>query len=454
LGDLNRDPYANSSQMGAETMPELRIMTINHLVSNKIIQVFLVFLMIAAGSCILVPGAVAADAGSAVPEIAITSYQIDPAIFMQGDTGTLKVQITNTGDQPVAINRVELLSDHLKVVNYQTYDKVGNLGPGNSLEFSFMIDAGQTDGTFFPIFYVDFTNDGSMRYPIPVKVENTGIVASIISAPTSFSPGNKEEITLSIGNIRENEVNSVNIIPHGDGIRTTQSAIFIGTLGPDEKKDVTFEVTADQPTEMSFDISWRNGPNEHNTTLNLPVTVGDRNVAANLVVNNIEVTQGGAYTTVKGDVTNAGLEDAKSVTVSPAAPARGVDPNPVYVIGALKPDDFSSFEVTLTIQGATNSVPLNIEYRDDDGNMFHKTVDVSLRIIGNSSASSAGSQQSFSGNNPSGRGGPGGFGSFGSGISRIPFLEISVIIILCIIGAIAWRKGYVTRIHDRFRKKK
>jgi hypothetical protein len=425
-------------------------MTTKHMEPNKKLQVFLVFLAIVVAYSAFTPAAAAADAGTAVSDIAVTSYQINPAIFMQDDTGTLKVTITNTGDQTEAINRVELLSDRLKVVNYQTYDKVGNLGPGNSLEFTFMLDAGQTDGTYFPIFYADFTNDGSMRYPIPVKVDNTGIVASIISAPTSFSPGNKEKITLSIGNIRENEVNSVYIIPQGDGIRTTQSAIFVGTLGPDEQKEVTFEVIADEPTEMSFNISWRNGPNEHNTILNLPVTVGDRNMAADLVVNNIEVTQGGAYTTVKGDVTNAGLEDAKSVTVSPAAPAHGVDPNPVYVIGALKPDDFSSFEVTLAIQGATTTVPLNIDYRDDDGNMFHKTVDVSLRTIGNSSSATTGSQQSFPVNNRR----AGGFGSFGSGVSRIPFLEISVIIILCIIGAFAWRKGYVTRIHDRFRKKK
>jgi hypothetical protein len=427
-------------------------MTINHMTSNKIQPFFLVFLTIAVACCAFIPGSLAADTGTTVPEIAITSYQINPAIFMQDDVGTVKVTITNTGDQPVAINRAELLSDQLKVVNYQTYDKVGNLGPGNSLEFTFMLDAGQIDGTYFPIFYVDFTNAGSMRYPIPVKVDNTDIVASIISAPSSYSPGNKEEITVSIGNIRENEVNSVNIIPRGQGIRTTQSAIFIGTLEPDEQKDVTFEVVADQPTEISFDITWRNGPNEHVTTLSLPVAVGDRKVAADLVVNNIEVTAGGAYTTIKGDVTNAGLKDAKSVTVSPVAPARPVDPNPMYVIGALKPDDFSSFEVTLTVPGNTTTIPLDIEYRDEDCNMFHKTVDVSLRSFGSSSVSSAGNQQSFSGNNP-GRGGPGGIGSFGSGISRIPFLEISVIIVLCIVGIIAWRKGYATRIRDRFRKK-
>jgi hypothetical protein len=425
-------------------------MTVDQLSVKKYSRVLFVVLLITAGSCMILPALGATtDTGTVVPEIAIASYQLDPAILMPGDAGTLKVKITNTGDEPVAINRVELLSDHLKVTNYQTYDKVGNLGPGNSLEFTFMLDAGQTDGMYFPIFYVDFTNDGSMRYPIPVKVDSTDIVASVVSVPTSFSPGNKEEVTLSIGNIRDNEINSVNIIPRGEGIQTTQSGIFVGTMEPDEQKDVTFEVIANQPTDLSFDISWRNGANEHNMTLTLPVTMGDRNVAADLVVNNLEVTPG-AYITIKGDVTNAGLKDAKSVTVTPGKPAQPVDPNPIYVIGALKPDDFSSFEVTCVVQGNTATIPLNVEYRDDDGNMFQTSVDVSMRTLGNSSGSSAGSQQqSFSRTNR----GPTGFGSFGSGFSRIPFLEISIIIILGVVGVIAWRKGYAGRIRDRLKKK-
>jgi hypothetical protein len=414
---------------------------------NRIVPMLLVFLAVTVVYGVFIPGAAAAD-GAAVSEIAITGYKIDPAVLMQDDIGMLTVTITNTGDETVAINRVELLSDRLKVVNYQTYDKVGNLGPGNSLEFTFMLDAGQLDGTYFPIFYADFTNDGSMRYPIPVRVDNSGIAVSIIRAPTSFSPGNKEDITLSIGNSRENEVSSVSVVPRGEGIRTTQSAIFIGTLRPDEQKDITFEATADAPTELSFDVYWRNGPNDHRTTISLPVSVGDRKMAADLIVNSIEVTPG-STTTIKGDVTNAGLEDAKAVTVTAGEPAIPIDPNPIYVIGALKPDDFSSFEVNCVVQGGAVSVPLDIEYRDADGNMFHKTVDVSMRAIGNSSASVGGNQQSFSRNNR----GPGGFGSFGSGVSRIPFVEISVILVLCIIGAVAWRKGYVSRIHERFRKK-
>jgi len=77
------------------------------------------------------------------------------------------------------------------------------------------------------------------------------------------------------------------------------------------------------------------------------------------------ITEGGHYK-VTGDVTNAGLEDAKSVLVTSGSPAVPVDPFRVYVVGSLEPDDFSGFEVTFTAEDA-DFVPLLIYYKDDDG---------------------------------------------------------------------------------------
>lgn len=407
--------------------------------------------LLACGSiCTIVTAAETTSETSAVAQVAITNVSLDPAIFMQDDQGTLTVRITNSGTSPVAIDRIELLSDELKVVNYQTYDKVGTLGTGNSLSFTFLLEADGKDGTYFPIFYVDFTDSGSMRYPVPVKVDDTQVMVSVVKSPDTFSAGEEDQITLSVSNPRDNELNSVTIIPGGQGITSSQSAIFIGTLKPDEEKQVTFGITPDQSTDLVFDISYRNGPNQHHDTLTLPVKMGDRKVAAELVVNSIEVTGGGASMTISGDVTNAGLKDAKSVTVTVGEPARPVDPDPIYVIGALEPDDFSSFEITCMAQGASK-IPLVVSYRDEDGKTYQETFEVSSGSAGNStrSGSSSAAQGPPSMNGPPGGGGMMGFGS---GISKIPVIPIVVIIIACIGGIIAWRKGYLARLRERFRK--
>ncbi|MCE5298980.1 MAG: hypothetical protein MUE45_06160 [Methanoregulaceae archaeon] len=421
--------------------------------NGRLLLFSILVVLLAFGSiCTSVSGAETTSEASTEAQVAITNVSLDPAIFMQDDQGTLTVRIANSGTSPVAIDRVELLSEELKVVNYQTYDKVGTLGEGNSLSFTFVLEADGKDGTFFPIFYVDFTNAGSMRYPVPVKVDDTTIMVSVINSPDTFSAGEEDEITLSVSNPRDNEVNSVTIIPGGQGITSSQTALFIGTLKPDEEKQVTFGITPKQATELVFTISYRNGPNQHYETLTLPVKIGDRKVAAEIVVNGIEVTGGGSSMTISGDVTNAGLKDAKSVTVTVSEPAKPVDPDPIYVIGALEPDDFSSFEITCTAQGASE-IPLVVSYRDEEGKTYQETFKISARTNGNSTVSGS-SQLQPGAPSTNGRQGGGGLGimGFGSGLSKVPIVPILVIILAGIVGIVAWRKGYLNRIRERFRK--
>jgi hypothetical protein len=417
--------------------------------SRFLLLSLLAVLLVFGGICTVVLAADTTSEGSTVAQVAVTNVSLDPAIFMQDDQGTLNVRITNTGTSPVEINRVELLSNDIQVLNYQTYDKVGTIGAGNSLEFTFILKADGTDGTYFPIFYLDFTNAGSMRYPVPVRVDNTGILVSVVKSPDTFSAGEEDTIIVSVSNPRDNEVNSVTITPSGEGITSSQSSLFIGTLKPDEEKQVTIGITPEHSTDLIFDVSYRNGPNQHHDTLTLPVKMGDRKVAAELVVNSIEVTGGGSSLTITGDVTNAGLKVANSVTVTVGNPAKPVDPDPVYVIGALQPDDFSSFDVTCTAQGASQ-IPLVISYRDEEGKTYQNTVEISARSSGLSGQNSSRTSQSSSSTN----GPPGGRGlmGFGSGIGKIPVIPILVIIFAGIVGVIAWRKGYFHTIHERFRK--
>jgi len=394
----------------------------------------------------LAPALAESSSVAAAANVAVTEIGIDPEVLMQDDTGTVKIGIKNSGSDSVSISRAEILSEDLEVINYQTYDSVGSLGPGNSMEFTFQIRADAKDGMYFPMFYLDFTDAGSLRYPIPIKVDNTPIIVTVIDAPDSFSPDSKDEITLSVSNPRESVINSVTVTPGGEGITTTQSGIFIGTLEPDQEKTVTFEVTAEKPTTLSFDVSYRNGANQHQSTLALPVTIGDRKVAAELVVNNVEVGQSASGTTISGDITNAGLKDAKSVMVTVGDPAQPVDPNPVYVIGALEPDDFSSFEVTCTIQGASE-IPLIIEYRDEDGKIFEEEFPIS------SSSQGQVSQEPGIRHSPSAANRPGGMMGFGSGLGSIPFLEIGVVLVVTIGVLFAWRKGILARILNRIRNR-
>jgi hypothetical protein len=179
----------------------------------------------------------------------------------------------------------------------------------------------------------------------------------------------------------------------------------------------------------------------------LPLNIGEDKTGAEIVVNNIESSSSGMTQTLKGDVTNNGLVDAKSVLVTVGSPATPVDPNPVYAIGNLEPDDFSSFEVTYTTTG-NGAIPVVVEYKDAEGNTFTKKISVSANS--NSAVpGSAGVNSAATGTSAQRRGM---FGSFGSGVSQIPVTEIVIILVAIVLLLFAWRKGLLHRLANRFRK--
>ena len=121
---------------------------------------------------------------------------------------------------------------------------------------------------------------------------------------------------------------------------------------------------------------------------NCPITFGTDKKKATPQMSNVKVKLDNGVYDVTGDITNAGLTTANGVSVTALSPAVPRDPYQSYVIGALKPDDFGSFEVTFTANGAA-SIPLQISYKDTDGNIVTMQHTV---IISNAASSESASQ--------------------------------------------------------------
>jgi hypothetical protein len=392
------------------------------------------------------------DTGSSTSsgQLTVTGFTVDPAVLMRGDTGMVTVTVKNTGTQSVAITGADFSAKELTTLNYQTYMTTMNLGAGDSTDFTFTIRADARDGVYYPKFYLD-TGTDSFRYFVPIKVESTPIDASILDRPDSYTAGVKDTVTLVIGNPRESTLNGVTVTPQGSGIETTQTKVFIGDLEPGKSTQVAIEVTPYQESDLTFLIEYRNGINKHNESVTIPVTFGDNKLAAQLLINSIELSSSAGGYALSADVTNAGLSDAKSIVVTVGNPAKPTDPNPVYVIGSLEPDDFSSFDLTFTAPGAA-SVPLLIQYKDAEGNAFEQTYTVNLRSTQISDTNStSGSTISYS-NTVVRRDGGGIFPGFGSGLGQIPFLELGIIALAAVALVVAWRKGILGKIKGRIRK--
>ncbi|MCE5338818.1 MAG: hypothetical protein LLF90_09055 [Methanomicrobiaceae archaeon] len=325
--------------------------------------------------CAVAVVAIPASAGPA--DITVTSSTLDPSVLMKGDTGTLTVEIKNNGAGSVTIKSARLFGNGVVALS-DSYPSVGEIGAGNAKTFTFTVRADGGEGTFYPMFVLDFLDAGSLRYPVPVQVEDTLLSASVVGKPDAFSEGRTADITVRVGNPRPNAASGVQVVPQGTGFAVTPTGAFVGALAPDGSATALFNLTPTAETDVTFQVVWRNGINTHSVDLALPVAFGEDKRQADPLITNVEVTpEAGGYRVV-GDVTNAGLEPARSVLVTAGAPATPTDPFRVYVVGTLDPDDASPFEVTFRTDANVTEVPIVVEYRDSDGNRYTTTTMVEV----------------------------------------------------------------------------
>ena len=203
-------------------------------------------------------------------------------------------------------------------------------------------------------------------------------------------PGQKSVVTLSLSNLRTNTVKNILIHPSGKNIVIIPQDIVIDHLDPGQTVNLNFNLTPSAPTAVDFLASYLNGPNTHNVTLTLPIAFAVDKTQADPVMSNIVAAAEGGNIKITGDITNSGLQDANSVTVTAGAPAVPVDPYKIYAVGLLKPDDFSSFEITVS-SDSPDQVPIIASFKDQDGNVYTRNVIADISAAKNPKSSNTGS---------------------------------------------------------------
>jgi hypothetical protein len=341
-------------------------------------------------------------------KVYVSNVTYNPEVFFTGDTGTVSFEVTNGNtDQGIVVNHATYTDKQINLIS-GSYDYSSNIGPGKTRTFPFTIVTDVPDGTYYPVFSLSFRDADSLYHRAMVKVDNTPLELTDLNQPDAFTQGKKDTITLKVANPRQIEVKNVMLEVSGPGATVTPSKIFIGSLASGAGRSVNFTVTPDQQTSLTLTVKYNNGDNIHKVTMDLPVVFGTAKKKANPVVSNIQVKSDAGIYHITGDVTNAGLETANAVMVTTLSPAVPMDPYRTYVVGALKPDDFGSFEVTFSSENGA-SIPLELSYKDADGNIVTSTYDVKISLA--SSATEKGG---------------------------LPILPIAAVVILAVVFAAGW----------------
>jgi hypothetical protein len=339
----------------------------------------------------------------------VSNVTYDPGSFFTDDSGTVMVYVTNGNSaQSVVVNHVTIGDENIRLTS-TPYDSSANIGPLQRQSFIFSVVTDAPDGTYYPTFSLSFRDADSLYYRAMVQVDNTPLELTIVDKPDAFTRGKKKTIFMQVANPRKNDLRNVILEVSGTGITATPAKTFIGNLASGAKIPVNFTVTPEQETSLILTVMYNNGNNLHKVTMDLPIIFGLDKKQANPVISNVQVKSEGGIYHITGDVNNAGLETANTVMVTSLSPAVPQDPYKIYVVGALKPDDFGSFEVTFSANSTTN-IPIQMSYKDTDGNLYTSLQDVKI---------------SASGTNPQ-----------NNGVSNLLFPLIAVLIVLvaCIGG--------------------
>ena len=175
-------------------------------------------------------------AGSSV---IVQSYEVIPPVLMPLEKGTVTVQIKNAGTSSETnshvvgdstssttteliphISSVTLQSKDLKVISDGSQFE-GDLGPGQVIPVTFLVEAPQASGLYFPEVWVRIKDSPSVKYALPVNV-NTQL--SVLKTPTlnldakfpdMVLPGSKILGTITISNNGKSGADNIQVFING-----------------------------------------------------------------------------------------------------------------------------------------------------------------------------------------------------------------------------------------------
>ena len=361
--------------------------------------VFITTLVAAAALFFLVAASASAAEG---PAVMITNYTVEPAVLMPGDTGTITVtvqnmdtkgtetttttsatagytsQTTTTSTISAEIETIRLISRSREIEWLQEgttraeYFKVGALGPGESITISIPIKAGAyaPEGTYFPELYIEVDNGENVRFPIPVKVDRSGVEIIVKDIPSAISMSESKQIALVVANNRPNAVSGVNVFVRSylGAFEFKPKQVFIGNLEAYGQRVVNFTLTplGEGTSDISVSVEYKNGENTHHSEFTSSLVVKSSSDVKLILVNAPEFVVQGEVVRIDFDVANGMTKDIKAVSVVPRMADLRIFPSE-YFIGDMEVGDVfsASFDLhTANLEVGEITIPFELVFKD------------------------------------------------------------------------------------------
>lgn len=360
----------------------------------KILMILAIILMYA------VLTAVASSADS--PTVMVTEYRVNPSIMMPEGIGTITIVAKNTAnsatlkensgfytnefttttvtDINVNIEKVRLYGNGMKILS-KDFDRVGEIGPGQSVPFTFTVQAPMESGMYYPEVWIDTSGGRSTRYPIPVNVNTSvGVQKQAImiiesSFPDTVNPGDEIPVALTIRNSGETLADDVTLkIDNVTSVIAPKStAVYhVGPVPANEQKTVQVTLLSDKKTDpglirvpLTLQYSWLDGT-VHTETGSIDIVMKGK---AELGFVSVDTSPRRITANQPFDITirieNTGTGEAKQVSATIDLPMTGIKQS---FIGKIKPGNDAPAVFALDGEkGGTYDYTTTITYTDDLG---------------------------------------------------------------------------------------
>jgi len=347
--------------------------------------------------------------------VIVSASHVSPAVLIPGEKGLVTVTLANTAtgatstetstyaslgttvssvtDVSAVVGSVYLNGRNDIQVLAGNSQFAGPLGPGQSVNLTFLIQAPAKSGVFFPVLHVSVQDADPLFYPIPVVVNlDVGTQkrpALVLSQerPGYLPPGETGDMILTLSNEGASTATDITLRVErdGGGIAPTGGGTFhFERLGIGEHVTFPLLLLAGMQAE----------PGIHDVAVAITYTMldGSRRTdqaevtadvrgKADLAVSSLKTTPASI---ARGDrvelvvrVENAGTGDAKSTSATLEIPLHGT--TKVFV-GTIKPGNDAPAVFSLEADRA-GEIPgiLNVTYRDDFGTRFLEEP-VTLRV--------------------------------------------------------------------------
>jgi hypothetical protein len=320
----------------------------------------------------------------------VTASETDPAAFYPYEDGTVTVRVKNPVPVPIGISNIDLIESHLQVKKPDAFKTVTYIGPGVTTEFVFNVRAIPPVGTYSALFTAETTAGAILHCPVKVIVDDQDLRISAPMLPESFARDMNTHLNLTITNPRPGVIRDITIIPSGPETFASPKEVYIPSISAESSVDTRIHLLPRNESEIVLGLQYYNGNNPHRAAVRIPVHIGEGMLAVSPVISNTAITSNGEKYWLTGDLTNTGMADAHVVSITTKDPANRILPNPVSSLGTLAPDDISSFTLTFSTKNPAN-VPVLVSWKDGEGRLFSKVIELDLRDESGFPVDSAGS---------------------------------------------------------------